>query len=348
MKKVRLNKKAIILICVVGVIILALVFLLIFGLGKKKDLNKEIKPKKEKIVKAEKKVTIVDLNNNTRPYAVMINNHHEARPQAGLDKAYIVYEFMVEGGITRMMALFTQDVDVEKIGAVRSSRHYYLDYAMENDAIYVHWGTSIYAERDIASLGINNIDGMVHSYFTTDSSLGRALEHTRFTSSSQVKQGISEIGYRNEREKPYLLNYTTDEVDLSKKEGIIANRIDMYYSYYMTANYNYNADEKVYYRSINNEPMTDLVNGEQYKFKNIIAYAVNYRSISASDHQDIDNIGSGEGYYFTNGYGVKIKWEKTARDAQTKYYYLDGEEINVSDGNTFIQVYPNSGSLTFN
>ena len=348
MKKLKLNKKAIILISVVRVIILAVILVLVFGLSKKKDTTKKTQTKKEKVVEKVKKVNIVDLDNNLRPYAVMINNHHEARPQAGLDKAYIIYEFMVEGGITRMMALFTQDVDVEKIGAVRSSRHYYLDYAMENDAIYVHWGTSTFAEKDIASLGINNIDGMVYTYFTTDTSLARAIEHTRFTSSSLVKEGIANIGYRNEREKPYLLNYTTDEVDLSKKGGTKANKIDINYSYYMTANYEYNADEKVYYRSINNEPMTDLVTGEQYKFKNIIAYAVGYHDISAYGHQDIDNIGSGEGYYFTNGYGVKIKWEKSSRDAQTKYYYEDGKEIDVSDGNTFIQVYPTTGSLTFN
>lgn len=328
------------------IFIVLIVFILLCGCGHNK-VN-DAKSKKEKKITEEKKINIVDLDNNLRPYAVMINNHHEARPQAGLDKAYIVYEFMVEGGITRMMALFTQDVDVEKIGAVRSSRHYYLDYAMENDAIYVHWGTSTFAEKDIASLGINNIDGMVYTYFTTDTSLARAIEHTRFTSSSLVKEGIANIGYRNEREKPYLLNYTPDEVDLSKKDGTQANKIDINYSYYMTANYEYNADEKVYYRSINNEPMTDLVNGEQYKFKNIIAYDVNYRTISDYGHQDIDNIGSGEGYYFTNGYGVKIKWEKASRDAQTKYYYEDGKEIDVSDGNTFIQVYPTTGSLTFN
>ena len=107
MKKIKLNKKAIILISVVGVIILAVILVLVFGLSKKKDTTKKTQTKKEKVVEKVKKVNIVDLDNNLRPYAVMINNHHEARPQAGLDKAYIVYEFMVEGGITRMMALFT-------------------------------------------------------------------------------------------------------------------------------------------------------------------------------------------------------------------------------------------------
>ena len=333
-----------------NLLMLLLCLILLCGCGNDKIKTKEPKKEKEPVKVEEKKVTIVDLDDETRPYAVMINNHHQARPQAGLDKAYIIYEFLVEGGITRMMALFPYNADVDRIGSVRSSRHYYLDYALENDAIYVHWGTSIYAEKDIASLGINNIDGMYHgdTYFTTDYSLNRSLEHTRFTNSTLIKNAINNIGYRTKREKPYLLKYTTDEVDLSTKEGSIANRIDINYSYYMTANYNYNEEEKTYYRSINDEPMVDLVTGEQYKFKNIIVYALNYHDISAYGHQDMDNIGSGEGYYFTNGYGVKIKWSKSSRADQTKYYYEDGTEIDFSDGNTFIQIYPTTGSLNFN
>ena len=341
------KKKLIIILSIITVVVLgSIALVLVFG-GKKKAPTLK-KKKKEKVVEV-KKVSIVDTDSKERPYAVMINNHYNARPQAGLDKAYIVYEFMVEGGITRMMALFTTDKDVSKIGSVRSSRHYYLDYAMENDAIYVHWGTSIYAEKDIASLGINNIDGMNYggTYFTTDSSLGRSLEHTRFTSSDMVKNGIKGLGYRTKREKDYLLDYSADEIDLSKKEGSTANKIDIRYSNYMTANYNYNAEDKMYYRSIDGTPMKDLVTGEQYKFKNIIAYSVAYSSISNYDHQDIKNIGEGEGYYFTDGYAVKIKWKKESRGAQTKYYYQDGTELKVNDGNTFIQIYPTSGSLNF-
>ena len=87
----------------------------------------------------EKKVQI--FQGNDRPIAVMIDNHSGAWPQAGLQQAYMVYEIIVEGGETRLMALF-KGADVEKIGPVRSARHYFIDYAMENDAIYTHFGQS--------------------------------------------------------------------------------------------------------------------------------------------------------------------------------------------------------------
>lgn len=105
---------------------------------------------------------IVDLSSNTRPYAVMINNHPSARQNhAGLQDAYLIYEMIVEGGMTRYMAVF-KDKDTAKIGSVRSSRHYFLDYAMENDAMYVHWGWSPQAQSDISTYGINNINGLTY------------------------------------------------------------------------------------------------------------------------------------------------------------------------------------------
>ena len=71
----------------------------------------------------------------------------------------MVYEAIAEGGETRLMALF-KGADVEQIGPVRSARHYFLDYAMENDAIYVHFGWSPQAQRDIKKYAINNINGI--------------------------------------------------------------------------------------------------------------------------------------------------------------------------------------------
>lgn len=103
---------------------------------------------------------------NTIPYAVMINNLREARPHAGLNEAYLVYEMPVEYGITRMFPLF-KDAEAAKIGSVRSSRPYYLDYVLENDAIYVYFGGSDQAYKYIPSLKINNIDGNAGESFRT-------------------------------------------------------------------------------------------------------------------------------------------------------------------------------------
>ena len=100
-------------------------------------------------------------------------------------------------------------------------------------------------------------------------------------------------------------------------------------------------------RFVNNKEHKDYKTEKQYHFKNIITYKVGNSTIAGDEkgRQTLSNIGSGEGYYITNGYAVPIKWSKTSREAQTKYTYLDGTEINVNDGNTFINIIPKSGTI---
>ena len=126
---------AFLLVCVlIGVIIYFIFF------NKKEDNVPNNNGNDTKV--EEKKLQVLDLESNSRPIAIMINNHKVAQPlQTGLNDAYLVYEIVVEGGITRMLAVF-KDADTERIGTVRSSRHYFLDYAQENDAVYTHFGWS--------------------------------------------------------------------------------------------------------------------------------------------------------------------------------------------------------------
>ena len=84
-------------------------------------------------------------------------------PQSGILYAEIVYEAQVEAGITRLMGVF-QDVDeVEKIGSIRSARHYYVDFAHDNDALYVHFGQSRFAQSRFDNEGIVTISGLSSS-----------------------------------------------------------------------------------------------------------------------------------------------------------------------------------------
>ncbi|HIS18969.1 MAG TPA: DUF3048 domain-containing protein [Candidatus Coprovivens excrementavium] len=300
--------------------------------------------------KEEKKLQIVDENSDTRPIAVMINNHDSARPyHTGLQDAYLVYEIIVEGGYTRYMAVY-KDKDTEKIGSVRSARPYFLDYVLENDALYVHWGWSEQAEADIARLGINNINGLSYEnvYFYRDNNLPINYEHRGFTSMELINKGIDDLGYRKTTSKDLLLNYSIDDVDLSTLDGVIkANNIDITYSGLVTTSYKYDADNKVYLRYVNDVAHTDYGTKKQYTTKNIIVYQVsNYMLIGdVKGRQVLDNVGTTSGYYISNGYAVPIVVTKNSRSGQTKYSLQDGSEINVNDGNTFIQIQPEGKDL---
>ncbi len=304
--------------------------------------NQEVNDFVSKKIPIEKKLKIVDEDSKTRPIAVMINNNHAAWPHAGLDDAYITYEILAEGGITRLMAIF-KDKDTAKIGSVRSARPYYLDYALENDAIYVHYGWSEKAKSDINSLGVDNINGITDSStFWRDKSLNKATEHTAFTSMEKIKAKAHDEGYDRDTNKDLLLNYSVDEIDLSKEEGAVkADTVFMKYSYYTTSSYEYDSENKVYKRFMSGQPHVDE-SGKQYTYKNIIITPIQTHSYDSYGRLELENIGSGEGYFITDGYAIPIVWSKDSRSSQSVYKDLDGNEIKVNDGNTFIQITPPS------
>ena len=90
---------------------------------------------------------------NTRPFAVMINNIVFAQPQVGISNADMIYEIPAEGGITRMMAIFSHLYDVESVSSIRSLRPYYLSVALSYDAIVIHAGGSEQAYSDVKKIG---------------------------------------------------------------------------------------------------------------------------------------------------------------------------------------------------
>lgn len=347
----RKNNKKLFIIASVLTLVLGVVATFIL-LNNKDNDSKENKTTKSEIKEEkkapDKKVNIVDINSKTRPYAVMINCHNAALPQAGLDKAYIVYELMVEGGITRMMALF-KDIDVNKIGSVRSARTQYLGYVYENDAIYAHAGGAQDALNRIANEKINDID-VDGQYGVRDRSLNRAWEHTLFTTTELLNSARDSRGFNKDTDNGLLLKYSADELDLSSYENNkIANSISINYSDYRTSNYKYDPESKTYLRSMNDTGNVDLVTGEQYRVKNILVYGVNYSNYTYNGYslyQKIDNIGKGEGYYISEGYAIPIIWEKENEKSKTIYKVVStGKELVVNDGNTYIQIYPSDRSL---
>lgn len=335
-------------------VLLLLVFLILTTSCSQKDnVNKDDATDKkndsEIIEKVEdKKLGIVNLESDSRPVAVMINNHPEAVPNhAGLQDAYITYEIIVEGGLTRLMAVF-KDKDTARLGSVRSARPYFLDYVLENDAIYTHFGYSKQAQIDIPNLNINNVNGLVDNGFWRDSSLNVAYEHTAFISMENILNTAKNKGYRLTTTDKPILNYTVKEIDLSKIDNSkVANNILINYSSHQNTSYVYDETIKKYKRFVKGEPHIDGITKEQYVVKNILVLKVqNYSNDGYL--QILNNIGNGDGYYITDGYAIPIKWHKESRASKTTYTDLSGNEVLFNDGNTFIQIQPINQQLTIN
>lgn len=340
--------KIFIIVLVLLIIIAGVLFAMkIMGENKNTELTnangEQVNDKNEEV----KVATPKTLAGKERPIAVMIDNHIDAMPQAGLLEADIVYEIIVEGGETRLM-LVLQGKDLDKVGPIRSARHYFLDYALENDAIYVHYGWSPQAESDISTLGVNNINGIYESSSSFWRVSDKYAPHNAVSSIENISNIADRKGYRRDYNKEPVLNYVVAEVEL--EEGEIANTVTIPYSYANTVKYEYDADKKEYVRYSRGKKQVDWDSEKTITTKNIIITKAKNSTLndgSGKGRQTLDNIGTLDGYYITNGKAIKIKCVKDSRSGQTVYKDLEGNEINVNDGKTFIQICPIDSKITF-
>ena len=321
-----------------------------------------------------------------RPIAVMIDNHTGAWPQAGLNDAYMVYEIIVEGGETRLMPVF-KGVDLDKIGPIRSSRHYFLDYALENDAIYVHFGWSPQAENDISKLKVNNLNGIVESSSSFWRVKDKAAPHNAVTSTSKILEMAKNRNYKTTSTEKSVLNYVADEFTLAEKYGtkvetegtesanststtssntvntsntstygttenqvLNATKVTIPHSKLHTVVYEYNAETKRYTRYARKKLQTDWTSKEPITTKNIIIEFINNTTLNDGENkgrQNVNTVGTYDGYYITNGEVIKIKCTKNSRSDKTVYKDLSGNVIDVNDGNTWVNICPKEAKVTF-
>ena len=297
-------------------------------------------------VKEEKKEPEI-FKGDDRPIAVMIDNHSGAWPQAGLNKTYLVYEIIVEGGETRLMALF-KGKDVDVIGPVRSSRHYFLDYAMENDAIYAHYGWSPKAKNDISSLGIENLNGIYYGKPTFWRISAKKAPHNAMTSTKTLLDAAKKKGYKTTSKATSVLTYADEEIDNS--EGKEATTVKIPHSYMQNVTYKYDAKTKRYTRYARGILQKDYTTGKSITTKNIIIMFANNSKLqdgTTKDRQDLHNIGTFDGYYITNGKAIKIKCKKENRKSKTVYTDAStGETLKVNDGNTWINICPKNAKVS--
>ena len=178
------------------IVLLVIVILVLGGLILHKylseDNNEEIstiidEPEKiEPII--EEKVDIIDINSNSRPYAVSINNTPVAvKVQEGLNKAYLVYEIPTEGNTSRLLAFYKDIEEDLVVGTIRSARHNFIDYALESDAIFCCFGWSHYAEWDMKSGSIDYLQGLYGYPYYRKNPEKLASEHTAYTSMDKLK-----------------------------------------------------------------------------------------------------------------------------------------------------------------
>lgn len=276
-----------------------------------------------------------------RPVAVMIENTKACLPQYGIGNAGVIYECVVEGGITRMMAIFDDYTGLDQIGNVRSSRPYYVYFASEYDAIYMHAGGNPAAFEliddknlvdNLNALTLEGKKGSAASYRTGKS------EHTLYTNSEGIDIGIKKLGYDTALPSNYEPHFKFAADGNALESGKDCQAIQLYY-YTNKPYWIYNEDDGLYYRYEFNQKQVDGGSGKQLTAKNIIIENVDWWTYEGSQYLGyLLSYNTGTGKYITNGKMIDIVWSKDGDTDVTHYYDVNtGEEIQLNIGTTWIQ-----------
>jgi len=282
-----------------------------------------------------------------RPFAVIFNNLGIASPHSGIGDADILYEALVEAGITRLLGIYgsilPDSQTASRLGSIRSSRHYFASIASEYDAIYVHYGGTSYSDRKIKSLALDEIDGMkgygVNSFYRD-----KAIKapHNAFASLDGILKGMERGKMRTELEEGYNTHFGFYGSDVTLSDGVYVSKVVLPFSSGMQPYLIYDEEGMDYTRYQFNKVHTDYNTGEALRFKNVIIQFVREWDIDKNGYQtmELEDV-AGEGYYMTNGKMVPITWYKNEKDRFMKYYGMDGNELVINVGKTYIAVFPN-------
>lgn len=282
---------------------------------------------------------------NRRPVAIMLNNLEAAQPMSGVSYADVVYEYVVEGAITRLMGVFENYDDLDKIGSVRSCREYFVYTALEFDAIYMHFGQAAYAVELLGKDYVNNLNGLGEAgdtcfYRTSD----RQAPHNVYTSAKGIQAGIEKLGYREDHYEGYKGKFKFCDLNkvVTNDGGKPATHIEPKYRINKPW-FDYNEQTGKYDRYQYDGPQIDDLTGEQISFDNVIIQYNKWIQLDEKDYLAFDCHSGGLIQYFTKGKMVVGMWQRDINEenfdlSAIRYYDMDGNEIEINNGKTFICV----------
>ena len=288
----------------------------------------------------------------------MIPNSKTAS-QYGLSQADILYECNVEASMTRLMAIFDDWSNFEKLGNIRSCRDYFAYWAFEWDAVIVHYGGPFYMDEIMGRNDTQHIDcidyGSAYYRDVAKNDYDNAFTSTKLLEKAMDYYGYSDKyrdGYADEQhylfaddEAPNTLNQYAD--------SITAAKVDMSLAYPVTNCYFiYNEKTGLYdrYQHLSRDvdgPHIDLANDQQLSFKNILVQNTYYEVRDQKGYLAFQcHDTTRDGWFFTNGKGIHVTWKKASDYGATRYYDDDGNEILLNTGKTMVCILADGDSFT--
>ena len=268
-------------------------------------------------------------------FAVMLDNHDDARPQAQISKADIIYEYRVEGEFTRYMALFQSNFP-ENVGPVRSARPYFVQTAKEYNAIYAHWGGSVAGLEEVKKRNVVDLDGIALEgiVFHRNKNVGKRAPHNGYISLPELENYLVEKGV-DVNDNTASLNFYDKEANI---EGLDVGEITLNFNNRYKTNFIYDEATGKYKYIRQGQPVIDEATGQEFDTDNLVVLFQKGVVAGPKGTLKMANIGTGTGLLLQKGKLTPITWEKANEDARTILKYPDETEVKFYPGRTFFSI----------
>ena len=280
---------------------------------------------------------------------VMIDDHADARPQSGLNAASIVWQAPAEAGIPRYLLLF-QDRIPGAVGPIRSAREYFIEWAAEWDAVYVHVGGSPQAQDTLHLQGdgqwVWNADqfrwgGQYMWRINT-----RVAPHNVYTDGEHLRGLTTAVGASDGPIAPHW----SFRPDAPIQDRATGGTISVAYSY-ESITYRYDSQTNTYPRYINGSSAAqiDAADGNIVAPKNVVILQMSFApldGVGVKGRLEAGNIGTGVAWISSNGRTVQGTWRKDAVTSPTLLFGPDGAPVQMTAGQTFVQVMATTDTIS--
>ncbi len=267
---------------------------------------------------------------NRPALAVKIGNNPEARPQAGINEADVIYEEIVEGGVTRYLAVYHSTVP-ERVGPVRSVR------AMDPD-ILLNWG-GIFAYSGGAAGPEQKVQNTQGILALNETKAGEGMRRDSSRRSPNNLYAIPSVLFQREGEPipPVAQFEYSDEIN-PLADPASSFLVGFQGNYAST--WTFSQEQNKYLRSYPNGPVVDQT-GEQTAYDNVIVQFISYPTVSGGE-----TTGNGDAWIFRNGRVIKGTWDRPNTSAPAEFKDIAGETIKLMPGRTWVALASRTTTVT--
>jgi len=269
--------------------------------------------------------------------AVIIENSPEARPQSGLGEAGVVFEAMVEGSITRFLALY-QEQKPDEIGPIRSVRRNHIDWLQGFNAAVAHVGGSPIALSRIRDRNVPDLDQFQHSeaYWRSNN---RFAPHNMYSSRERLLKVHEKIGH-NESD---FTGFARKKAEPNATPSVTSVDVQISGPMY-NVRFDYDIESNAYKRFMGGTPHIDQLTNEQITSDIVIILVANYSRDGI--YSVYESVGNGTAYIFQDGALTKGSWEKRNNQENIRFGDKNGLPIGINPGNTWITLATNENQIS--